>query len=119
MVNIVTGERATLIKTLAEHDAIDAVWSFADAASSTLVEKASADNMKRTWVNYGIPRNWLDEEQGAGGLPDRSDTGRKTSGFRRANDQQRHRIHGEKSIRERLFDLLRAYRLLSAGRAVW
>ncbi len=66
VVNIVTGERATLIKTLAEHDAIDAVWSFADAASSTLVEKASADNMKRTWVNYGIPRDWLDEEQGAG-----------------------------------------------------
>ncbi|MBK9746422.1 MAG: aldehyde dehydrogenase family protein [Chloroflexi bacterium] len=66
VVNIVTGERATLIKTLAEHDAVDAVWYFADAAGSAFVEKASAENMKRTWVSYGLPRDWQSEEQGAG-----------------------------------------------------
>lgn len=66
VVNIVTGGRETLIKTLAEHDHVDAVWYFADAAGSAFVERASADNMKRTWVNYGMPRDWMDEQQGAG-----------------------------------------------------
>ncbi|MBE2270239.1 MAG: aldehyde dehydrogenase family protein [Anaerolinea sp.] len=66
VVNIVTGERATLIKTLAEHDSVDAVWYFADAAGSAFVEKASADNMKRTWVSYGVSRDWASEDQGAG-----------------------------------------------------
>jgi len=66
VVNIVTGERQTLIKTLAEHDNVDAIWYFGSAEGSTFVEKASADNMKRTWVGYGIPRDWADEHQGAG-----------------------------------------------------
>ena len=30
------------------------------------MEFLSADNMKRTWVNYGMYRNWLDKEQGEG-----------------------------------------------------
>jgi aldehyde dehydrogenase (NAD+) len=25
-----------------------------------MVERASAGNMKRTWVSYGKPRDWLD-----------------------------------------------------------
>ena len=66
VVNIVTSERTTMIKTLAEHDAVDAVWYFADAAGSAFVEKASAENMKRTWVSYGLSRDWQSEEQGAG-----------------------------------------------------
>ena len=66
MVNIVTGARDTLIKTLADHDNVDAVWYFGSAEGSTLVEKQSAGNMKRTWVNYGIARDWFDADQGAG-----------------------------------------------------
>jgi aldehyde dehydrogenase (NAD+) len=46
--NIVTGERDELAKTLAEHDDVDAIW-YAGAAGA-MVEKASAGNMKRTWV---------------------------------------------------------------------
>ncbi len=66
VVNIVTGARDTLIKTLADHDNVDAVWYFGSAAGSKLVEERSAGNMKRTWVDYGIARDWFDAEQGAG-----------------------------------------------------
>jgi aldehyde dehydrogenase (NAD+) len=66
VVNIVTGARDTLTRVLAEHDDVEAVWYFGSAEGSTLVETASAGNMKRTWVNYGHPRDWRDPIQGAG-----------------------------------------------------
>jgi len=66
VINIVTGGRDALMKTLADHDNVDAVWYFGSAAGSEMVEKGSAGNMKRTWVNYGNPRQWFDAEQGAG-----------------------------------------------------
>jgi aldehyde dehydrogenase (NAD+) len=49
-VNIVTGERDELAKTLALHDDVDAVWYAGPQAGWAMVEKASAGNMKRTWV---------------------------------------------------------------------
>jgi aldehyde dehydrogenase (NAD+) len=66
VVNIVTGDRDTLTKTLIQHEDVDAVWYFATAEGSYHVEYESAANMKRTWVNYGLPRDWKDAEQGAG-----------------------------------------------------
>jgi aldehyde dehydrogenase (NAD+) len=66
VVNIVTGARDTLTRVLAEHDDVEAVWYFGSAEGSTMVETASAGNMKRTWVNYGHPRDWRDPVQGAG-----------------------------------------------------
>ena len=66
VVNIVTGERDLLSKVLAEHDDVDAMWYFGSPEGSKLVELASAGNMKRTWVSYGRPRNWLEREQGEG-----------------------------------------------------
>jgi aldehyde dehydrogenase (NAD+) len=60
VVNIVTGARDTLAKVLAEHNDVDAIWYFGGAEGSALVERASAGNMKRTWVGYGKPRDWLD-----------------------------------------------------------
>ncbi|MFK7800156.1 MAG: aldehyde dehydrogenase family protein [Anaerolineae bacterium] len=66
VVNIVTGGRDHLTKTLAEHDDVDAMWYFGDAAGSLQVEAMSAGNMKRTWVSYGRKVDWLDEEQAAG-----------------------------------------------------
>ncbi|MBK8024695.1 MAG: aldehyde dehydrogenase family protein [Chloroflexi bacterium] len=66
VINIVTGARDVLTKTLAEHDAIESVWYFGGSAGSEQVEKLSAGNMKRTWVSYGIRRDWFDAEQGAG-----------------------------------------------------
>ncbi len=66
VVNIVTGPRDALLKVLAEHDDVDAVWYFGSAEGSRMVELASAGNMKRTWVNYGHPRAWATPAQGDG-----------------------------------------------------
>jgi aldehyde dehydrogenase (NAD+) len=66
VVNIVTGDRDTLSQVLTDHDDVDAMWYFGSAEGSKNVELASAGNMKRTWVNYGHPRNWLDTVQGEG-----------------------------------------------------
>ncbi len=49
-INIVTGERDELAKTLAEHDDVDAVWFAGPHDGQTAVQKASAGNMKRTWI---------------------------------------------------------------------
>ncbi len=66
VVNIVTGDRDPLSKVLAEHHDVNAMWYFGSAEGSKQVELASTGNMKRTWVNYGHPRSWLDPVQGEG-----------------------------------------------------
>jgi aldehyde dehydrogenase (NAD+) len=66
VVNIVTGDHLLLSQVLAEHDDVDAIWYFGSAAGSRQIELASAGNMKRTWVNYGRRRDWLDPVQGEG-----------------------------------------------------
>lgn len=66
VVNIVTGNRDHLTKYLSEHQNIEAMWYFGSAEGSRFVEAASADNVKRTWVNYGQSRDWFDAEQGKG-----------------------------------------------------
>ena len=58
--NIVTGERAVLTKTLAEHAEVDAIWYFGDAEGSREVEAASTGNLKRTWVANGRRFDWDD-----------------------------------------------------------
>jgi aldehyde dehydrogenase (NAD+) len=66
VVNIVTGSRDHLIKTLVQHEDVDGVWYFATAEGSYHVEYESAANMKRTWVGYGLLRKWMSREQGEG-----------------------------------------------------
>ncbi|MCY3583291.1 MAG: aldehyde dehydrogenase family protein, partial [Chloroflexi bacterium] len=66
VVNIVTGARDHLVKTLVEHDDVDSLWYFGDAEGSRQVEARSRHNIKRTWVNYGMARDWSDAQQGAG-----------------------------------------------------
>jgi aldehyde dehydrogenase (NAD+) len=66
VVNIVTGDRDHLTKTLIEHEDVDAMWYFGTAAGSYHVEYESAVNMKRTWVNYGIYRDWTSQLEGEG-----------------------------------------------------
>jgi aldehyde dehydrogenase (NAD+) len=66
VVNIVTGDRDHLVKTLIQHEDVDAVWYFGTAEGSYHVEHESAANMKRTWVGYGIQRDWLSPVEGAG-----------------------------------------------------
>ena len=66
VVNIVSGERDALAKTLAEHDDVAAHWYFGSAEGSAAVEKASAGNLKATWVNFGRPTDWLSPAEGQG-----------------------------------------------------
>jgi aldehyde dehydrogenase (NAD+) len=65
VINIVTGDREPLAKTLAEHDDVEAVWYFGTREGATAVELASASNMKRTWATWD-ERNWLDADDGEG-----------------------------------------------------
>ncbi len=51
VINIVTGERDLLAKTLAEHDDIAALWYFGGEEGGKMVERASSGNLKTTWVN--------------------------------------------------------------------
>ncbi|WP_395015925.1 aldehyde dehydrogenase family protein [Dongia sp.] len=57
VVNIVTGERDLLAKTLAEHDEVACHWYFGGADGVALVERGSAGNLKATWCESG-PRDW-------------------------------------------------------------
>ena len=66
VVNIVTGDRDHLVKTLAEHDDVDSLWYFGAAEGSRQVEARSAHNIKRTWVSYGVARDWYNAQAGAG-----------------------------------------------------
>jgi aldehyde dehydrogenase (NAD+) len=65
VVNVVTGAKDALAQVLAEHDDVDAVWYFGNQAAATQLERASAGNMKRTWVEWH-PRDWMDSLQGEG-----------------------------------------------------
>ncbi|MHA1190397.1 MAG: aldehyde dehydrogenase family protein [Alphaproteobacteria bacterium] len=58
VVNIITGDQATLGVELAKHDAVDAIWHFGAASLATDIEFASAGNLKQTWTRTE-PRNWF------------------------------------------------------------
>jgi aldehyde dehydrogenase (NAD+) len=66
VVNIVTGDRETLARTIAEHDDVEALWYFGTKKGSAEVERASAGNLKATWVDHGYAIDWLDAAQGQG-----------------------------------------------------
>ena len=60
VVNIVTGLGDELARVLAAHDDVDGLWYFGSAEVSAEVERLSAGNMKRTWVDLGRSRDWTD-----------------------------------------------------------
>ena len=59
VINIVTGKREELAGVLAAHDDVDGIWYWGSADGSGAVEKLSAGNMKRTWVDRGKGRDWF------------------------------------------------------------
>ena len=65
-VNIITGNKEELTQVLTKHDDVDGIWYFGTKTGSKDVEFLSADNLKRTWVNYGKYRNWMNDEEGEG-----------------------------------------------------
>ncbi len=65
VLNIVTGPRAELTEVLAGHYDVDALWYFARDGGGEMVERLSAGNMKRTWVDR-VPRDWSDPARAEG-----------------------------------------------------
>ncbi len=65
-VNIVTGYRSQLLKTLAEHADIDAIWCFADESSAAAAKALSTGNLKQVFTNEGRAINWFETRQGEG-----------------------------------------------------
>jgi len=66
VVNIVAGKASELGKTLAEHDDIDAIWSFRDEVASAMVKLGSIGNLKQVWTNEGRQIDWFDPAQAEG-----------------------------------------------------
>ena len=60
------GSQEHITKYLVEHQNVEAMWYFGSAEGSKFVEQSSINNVKRTWVNYGAQRDWMDPEQGEG-----------------------------------------------------
>jgi len=65
-INIVTGDRDELARTLADHDEVEALWYCGSKQGSAAVERAAAGNLKPTWVSNGKRRDWLNRAQGQG-----------------------------------------------------
>jgi aldehyde dehydrogenase (NAD+) len=64
--NIVTGYTSQLLKTLAEHDDVDAIWSFGDEASATAAKAMSVGNLKQVWTNEGRAIDWFNSKLAEG-----------------------------------------------------
>ncbi len=65
-VNIVTGYQSQLLKVLAEHDDVDAIWCFGDEASAAAAKSLSIGNLKQVFTNEGRAIDWFDVKQGEG-----------------------------------------------------
>jgi aldehyde dehydrogenase (NAD+) len=65
-VNIVTGYASQLLKTLAEHDDVDAIWSFGDEASAAAAKAMSVGNLKQVFTNEGRAIDWFDPKLAEG-----------------------------------------------------
>ena len=66
VVNMVSGRTTELLKVLAEHDDVDAIWSFAGDASSATAKSLSVGNLKQVFSDEGRAINWFNIEKGEG-----------------------------------------------------
>jgi len=65
-INIVPGRPAELLKVLADHDDVDALWCFRDEASGAAAKSLSIGNLKQVFTNEGRAIDWFKAEQGEG-----------------------------------------------------
>jgi aldehyde dehydrogenase (NAD+) len=66
VVNMVSGRSAELLKVLAEHDDVDAIWSFTGEASGAAAKSLSVGNLKQVFSDEGRAIDWFNVEQGEG-----------------------------------------------------
>jgi aldehyde dehydrogenase (NAD+) len=65
-VNIVPGRAVELLKTLAEHDDLDAIWCYGDAEMCATAKALSIGNLKQVWTNEGRRIDFLETSQSEG-----------------------------------------------------
>jgi len=65
-VNIVTGYASQLLKTLAEHDDVDAIWCSGDEATVAAAKAMSIGNLKQVWTNEGRAIDWFNPKVAEG-----------------------------------------------------
>jgi len=65
-VNLVTGSASQLLKVLAEHDDVDALWSFTDESAAAAAKVYSIGNLKQVWTNEGRVIDWFDPKYAEG-----------------------------------------------------
>jgi aldehyde dehydrogenase (NAD+) len=65
-VNVVTGRAAELMKVLAEHADVDAIWCFGDENTCATAKALSIGNLKQVFTNEGRAIDWFEVDQGEG-----------------------------------------------------
>jgi aldehyde dehydrogenase (NAD+) len=65
-VNLVAGRTAELLKVLAEHDDLDAIWCYGDEQMCATAKALSVGNLKQVWTNEGRELNFFSRGQGEG-----------------------------------------------------
>ena len=66
VVNLVTGRTSELLKVLAEHDDLDAIWCYGDEEMCATAKALSVGNLKQVWTNEGREIDFFSERQGEG-----------------------------------------------------
>jgi len=66
VINIVPGRSSELLKTLAEHDDLDAIWCYGDESLCATAKALSVGNLKQVWTNEGRVIDFFDRVQGEG-----------------------------------------------------
>ena len=66
VINLVSGRATELLRVLAEHADVDALWSFGDDAQSVMAKSLSAGNLKQVFTNEGRAIDWFDAAQSEG-----------------------------------------------------
>jgi aldehyde dehydrogenase (NAD+) len=66
VINIVAGRATELLKVLAEHDDLDAIWCYGDAEMCASAKALSVGNLKQVWTNEGRHIDFLNTSQSEG-----------------------------------------------------
>jgi aldehyde dehydrogenase (NAD+) len=66
VINMVTGRPMELMKVLAEHDDVDALWCYGDETLCATARRLSAGNLKQVWTNEGREIDFFSERYGEG-----------------------------------------------------
>jgi len=66
VINLVTGRSSELLKVLAEHDDLDAIWCHGDDALCSTAKALSAGNLKQVFTNEGRTIDFFNTQQSEG-----------------------------------------------------